>query len=210
MTLPPANDTPASPHRHQRYEDVLALLLGTLVVALGLTFYAQAGLATGGTAGISLLVHYATGFSIGGVFFTVNLPFYVLAIARMGWPFTLRTFAAVTLLSVFTRLSAGWISLASINPLYAAVAGGGLIGLGMLILFRHRAGLGGFNIVAVYLQDRYGLRAGYFQLCVDALILIAAIVILPLAQVGLSLVGAAVLNLVIAINHRPGRYVGVS
>ncbi len=107
MTLPPAKDEPASPHRHQSYEDALALLLGTLVVALGLTFYANAGLATGGTAGIALLVHYWTGFSIGGVFFTVNLPFYLLAIGRMGWPFTLRTFAAGTLLSVFTRLSAG-------------------------------------------------------------------------------------------------------
>ncbi len=90
------------------------------------------------------------------------------------------------------------------------MAGGGLIGLGMLILFRHRAGLGGFNIVAVYLQDRYGLRAGYFQLGVDVLILCAALLILPMAQVALSLVGAAVLNLVIAINHRPGRYIGVS
>lgn len=210
MTVPPAIEKSASPHRHRRYEDVLALLLGTLVVALGLTFYAKAGLATGGTAGIALLVHYATGFSIGGVFFTVNLPFYLLAVARMGWPFTLRTFAAVSLLAVFTRLSSDWIALASIDPLYAAVAGGGLIGLGMLILFRHRAGLGGFNIVAVYLQDRYGLRAGYFQLGVDMVILGAALLILPMAQVALSLVGAAVLNLVIAINHRPGRYVGVS
>jgi len=208
--VPPAMEEQAAVNRHRRYEDILALLLGTLVVALGLTFYGKAELATGGTAGIALLVGYATGREFGWVFFVLNLPFYLLAISRLGWPLTLRTFAAVTLLSLFTRLSAGWISLDAINPLYAAVAGGGLIGLGLLILFRHRAGLGGFNILAVHLQDRYGLRAGYFQLGVDVVILLVALFILPLEKVALSLVGAAVLNLVIAINHRPGRYLGVT
>lgn len=203
-------DLSQSPHRHRTYEDVLALVVGTLVVALGLTLYAKAGLATGGAVGIALLIQHATGFGFGAVFFLINLPFYILAISRMGWAYTLRTFAAVSILSLITRLSAGWISIASVEPLYAAVAGGALIGLGLLILFRHRAGLGGFNILAAYLQDRYEWRAGYVQLGLDMAILAAALVILPLDRVAVSLAGAVVLNLVLAINHRPGRYLGVS
>lgn len=210
MSTPQQPDLGPPVHRHRAYEDVLALLVGTLVVSLGLALYAEAGLATGGAVGIALLVQHATGLGFGIAFFLINLPFYLLAIRRMGMAFTLRTFAAVTILSLFTRLTAGWITIAFVDPLYAAIAGGALIGLGLLILFRHRAGLGGFNILAVHLQDRHGWRAGYVQLALDLAILTAALFILPLDKVVVSLVGAAVLNMVLAINHRPGRYLGVS
>lgn len=198
------------PQHHRFYEDMLALLLGTLLTALGLTLYAQATLTVGGVAGVALLLHYATGHGFGPIFFVVNLPFYALAIARMGWPFTLRTFAAVALVSLFARLTPMWISVDHVAPLYAAVAGGGLVGIGLLVLFRHRAGLGGVNILSTYLQDKNLMRAGYFQLIVDVLILVAALFTLPLDKVALSILGALVINLILAINHRPGRYLGMS
>jgi uncharacterized membrane-anchored protein YitT (DUF2179 family) len=80
----------------------------------------------------------------------------------------------------------------------------------MLMLFRHRTGLGVTNILALYPRDRHGIRVGYFQLGVDATILLGACFVLPPARIVLSALGAAVLNLIIALNHRPGRYVGVS
>lgn len=195
---------------HKPYEDVLALLTGTMLVALGLVLYTHAGLITGSSAGLALLIQYVSGYGFGTVFFVINLPFYYLAVKRMGWPFTLRTFAAVALISALSRLTPQWIGIAQIQPLYAAVAGGGLMGMGLLVLFRHRAGLGGFNILALYLQDNFGIRAGYFQLCVDLAILVVSLFYLDWANVALSVAGAAVLNLIIAINHRPGRYVGMS
>ena len=201
-------DTPDA--RHRFYEDVLALLLGTLFVALGLTLYSHAGLVTGSSAGLALLIQYATGYSFGLVFFVINLPFYYLAVKRMGWPFALRTFAAVGLISLFSRLTPQWISFDQLNPAYAAIAGGGLMGMGLLVLFRHRTGLGGINILALYLQDRDILRAGYFQLAVDLIILLISLFYLDLGKVSLSILGAGVLNMIIAMNHRPGRYVGMS
>lgn len=195
---------------HKPYEDVLALLTGTMLVALGLVLYTHAGLITGSSAGLALLIQYVSGYGFGAVFFVINLPFYYLAVKRMGWPFTLRTFAAVALISALSRLTPQWIGIAQIQPLYAAVAGGGLMGMGLLVLFRHRAGLGGFNILALYLQDNFGIRAGYFQLGVDLAILVVSLFYLDWANVALSVAGAAVLNLIIAINHRPGRYVGMS
>lgn len=200
----------ATAERHRFYEDVLAMLTGTLLTSLGITLYSKAMLVTGGVTGIALLLQYATKFGFGTIFFIINLPFYYLAIRRMGWPFTVRTFVAVALVSVFTRLTPQWIDVSALQPVYASVMGGALIGLGMLILFRHRAGLGGMNILALYLQDRQLVRAGYFQLAVDLLILLAALFVLDYKQVLLSMLGAVVLNLVIAINHRPGRYLGIS
>lgn len=201
-------DLPKDPHRP--HEDVMAMLVGTLFVALGVTLYTQALLLTGSTAGLAFLLQYATGWRFGVWFFAINLPFYYLAIKRMGWSFTLRTFAAIALVSGFSELTGRWIVIDSLHPLYASLMGGSLIGIGMLILFRHRTSLGGINILALFLQDRYGLRAGYVQLGIDGLIMLAALLVLPMERVGLSVLGAVALNLIIALNHKPGRYMGVS
>lgn len=201
-------ELPTDPHRV--HEDVMAMLVGTLFVALGVSFYTQAMLLTGSTAGLAFLLQYATGWRFGIGFFLINLPFYWLAVRRMGWSFTLRTFVAIGLVSVFSELTAGWIRIEWLQPLYAALMGGSLIGIGMLVLFRHRTSLGGINILALFLQDRYGWRAGYVQLGIDALIMLVALLVLPLERVGLSVVGAVALNLIIALNHKPGRYMGVS
>ncbi len=50
-----------TPQAHRPYEDVAAILTGTLVVAVGITLLAKGGLITGGTAGLALLLGYATG-----------------------------------------------------------------------------------------------------------------------------------------------------
>lgn len=196
--------------RHRLYEDVLAMLLATMLVAIGITLYTQTLLLTGGTTGLSLLFQYVTHYSFGPIFFLINLPFYYLAIKRMGWGLTLRTFAAVFMVSVLSKFIPLWVSFSHLDPVFAAVAGGGLIGIGLLILFRHRATLGGVNILALYLQDNHGIRAGYFQLAVDILILLCGFFVLDLRSLLLSLLGAAVINLIIGMNHKPGRYLGVS
>lgn len=201
-------ELPTDPHRH--YEDVMAMLIGTLFVALGVTLYTEALLLTGSTAGLAFLLQYASGWPFGVWFFLINLPFYWLAIRRMGWSFTLRTFAAIGLVSLFSELTGRWVHIDGVAPIYASLMGGCLIGIGMLILFRHRASLGGVNILVLYLQDRHGWRAGYVQLGIDGVIMLVALALLPMDRVGLSVLGAVALNLIIALNHKPGRYMGVS
>ncbi|NAW32975.1 YitT family protein [Halomonas alimentaria] len=201
-------ELPKDPHSLR--EDAMAMLVGTLFVALGVTLYTQATLLTGSTAGMAFLLQYASGWPFGAWFFLINLPFYWLAIKRMGWSFTLRTFAAIGLVSLFSELTVRWIDIAAVAPLYGALMGGCLIGIGMLILFRHRASLGGVNILVLYLQDRFGLRAGYVQLAIDGAIMLVGLALLPVDRIGLSVLGAVALNLIIALNHKPGRYMGVS
>lgn len=196
--------------RHRLYEDILAMIAGTMFVSLGTLIYAQSLLTVGSTAGFALLASYVSGWGFGPIFFIVNLPFYVLAVKRMGWAFAIRTFTAVALVSILSKFNAHWISFSHLDPLYATIIGGGLIGTGLLMLFRHRTGLGGINILAMYLQERIGLRAGYFQLGVDLAILAAASIILPADRLALSVLGAAITNLILAINHKPGRYMGLS
>ena len=194
---------------HSAFEDVQAILSGTLLVSLGVALLGKASLITGGTVGLAFLAHYATGISFGKLFFAINLPFYFFAIKKMGWEFALKSFASVFLLSTFSELLPRVLKIDNLNPFYAAIMGGLLAGAGLLMLFRHKASLGGINILVLYLQDRYGWRAGLVQLALDAAILLLSIPVISLTLVLISLLGAAVLNLTLAINHRPGRYMAI-
>lgn len=199
-----------SPQKHRLYEDLLALPLGTLMISIGIVLFAKATVLTGGVAGLALLLQFATGADFSILFFVINLPFYWLAVIRMGWAFTLRTVAAVALISLFVWATPAWLRIEAIAPLYAACAGGAAMGLGLLALARHRTAIGGVNILALYLQERHGIRAGWVQLGIDATIFAAALFVLPLDKVAMSVVGTVVINAILAMNHKPGRYMAVS
>ena len=209
MSTPTAPPAAARASRHRPHEDVQALVTGTLFVALGVVLFRQAGLLTGGTAGIAFLLHYATGWNFSLVFFAINLPFYWLAWRRMGPAFTLKTLAAVSLLSFFAEALPHWLGIATLSTPFAAAMGGLLAGAGMLMLFRHRASLGGFNVLVLYLQETRGWRAGHLQMGLDCAIVFTALAFVPWSQIAWSVAGAVALNLTLAVNHRPGRYMAV-
>jgi uncharacterized membrane-anchored protein YitT (DUF2179 family) len=91
---------------------------------------------------------------------------------------------------------------------YGILAGNILAGVGLLILFRHGSSVGGFNIVALILQERVGWRAGYVQMVLDTIVVLTAFAVVAPGTVLLSAAGALLLNLILALNHRPGRYLG--
>lgn len=206
MTSSPATP-PAAPLHHSPLEDAQGLLTGTLLVALSVSLLHAGGLFTGQIAGLALVIGYLTGWGFGPVFFCLNLPFYWLALRRMGLRFTLKTFAAVALLSGFAMLAPRAITISGVHPAAAAILAGATAGAGLLALFRHGASLGGVGIVALLLQDRTGFRAGLTQVLFDLCVFTFALFVLPLPQVGWSLLGAMVLNVIIMINHRRDHYV---
>ena len=171
--------------------------------------FGTAGLLTGGTAGIAFLIHYVTGASFSQAFFAINLPFYFFAWKRMGNAFAIKTFAAVGLLSLFTHFLPQGLHFDRLAPPLAAVLGGLMCGAGMLMLFRHRASLGGLNVLVLDLQEPLGWRAGKVQMAMDGLIVLGALIVADGERLALSVLGAVVLNLTLAINHRPGRYMAI-
>ncbi|MGQ3057906.1 MAG: YitT family protein [Nevskia sp.] len=201
----PAADTIA----HNWLDDAQALVTGALFVALGMTMFAHAGLLTGGVAGIAFLISYASGGSVALFFFVLNLPFFGLAWYRLGPLFTVKSFIAVALVAVCTALAPKVVRFEFLDPWLASVLGGFLIGFGLLALLRHGASVGGVNIVAQWLQQSRGYSAGKVQMTVDVLVVLAALRVVPPERVLQSVVGALAIGAILALNHRPGRYLGV-
>lgn len=191
---------------HRFYEDVLALFCAGVLVSFGVVLFGTHNLLTGGTAGIAIIGTHLIDMNFGLLFFLVNLPFYFIAWTQLSKRFTINTFISVSMVSVMTEQIKHLINIESIHPLFATVAGGMLIGVGLLIMFRHKSSLGGLGILALYMQNKFNIRAGNFGLLVDFMILSTSIFIFSFDIVILSVIGAITMNLLIAVNHKPGRY----
>ncbi|MBY6047075.1 YitT family protein [Vannielia litorea] len=188
-------------------EDAQGLLIASAQAALGVHLLRAAGLISSGTAGTALIIAYLSGWSFGLVFFVINIPFYAFAWHARGPVFCLKSLATVTLLSLLTAVLDPALVIGHIHPAASALLFGVAAGVGLLGLFRHTASLGGVSIIALILQDKYGFRAGWTQLIHDMILFTVAAFVLPLEAVGWSLLGAVVLNLVVAFNHRRDWYV---
>jgi len=169
---------------------------------------ARGAAVTGGTAGLSLLLGYATGWPFWALFTLINVPFALLAVWRRGWSFTIRTVISIVLVSVWAPVHDALFPIGWIEPWYGTLAGNLLAGVGVLILFRHRSSIGGINIIGLEVQDRTGFRAGWTMMIFDLVIILCALWVIPWPNVVMSAAGAVLLNLVLALNHRPGRYLG--
>ncbi|TNB48926.1 YitT family protein [Martelella lutilitoris] len=194
---------------HSVLEDVQGIVTGAMLASLGVLVLKAGGLLTGGTAGLAFLLVYSTGIGFGLAFFAVNLPFYYFAWKRLGLAFTLKTFIAVGLTSVLTGIIPQFLTIGETHPLAAGLFGGALVGTALLIFFRHSASLGGFGILALFLQDRFGFKAGYVQLGLDGMVLVLSFFVATPFIIACSIAGALVINLILAFNHRRDRYIAM-
>lgn len=201
-----------SPHitalRHTIAEDIYAFLIGCSLIVMGILCLHKAGLVTGGMAGIALLLAHFVPVSPGNLFSIINIPFLIFAIRAMSPGFAIRTMIA----SIGVTIAAGQIPsvmhVAYIQPLFSALFSGTIIGLGILCLARHQAGVGGTGIVSLWLQKTRAINAGRVQMALDTVILGISAVFLPLDKALLSALSALATSGVLMAFHRPGRYIG--
>ncbi|EIZ77840.1 hypothetical protein WSK_3510, partial [Novosphingobium sp. Rr 2-17] len=210
-TLPsatPSIATSASATPHSHAEDVYALLVGTIHLAVGLVLLKQAGLATGGAAGISLVLSYLTGYPVGLFYTLLTLPLLALTWRSMSWGFVIKTMLVTLGIFALTALAPYGIVMTWVSEPVAAVVGGSVIGMGALALARHGAATGGSGAVVLWLYRTRGWNAGRTQLLIDGSVLVFALIKLNAVQMAWSLLGVAATAGILWVWHRPGRYTG--
>lgn len=186
--------------RHVRLFDLQGLSIGVVLISLGILFLQSAGLVTGQAAGLSLLLSYVLPFEFGAIFFATAVPFLALAWARRGAAFTLRTLAVVIGISLTVGALHWLVEIRTPAPWAAAVLGGICCGIGVLAVFRHNASAGSLSILSLVIEQRYGIKAGWVQLAVDAVIFACACLVLAPVQVAYSFLAAGIMNLILVWN----------
>ncbi len=196
--------------RHSIFDDLFGLLSGSILFSVGLSILQSSGVITGGAAGLALLISNNTGAQVGTIYLLIGIPFFFLALWKKGWRFTLRSTLNVAFVSYLTNQMPKIFVLQVQNKFVATIIANVLLGVGMIVIFRHFSSLGGFNVIALLAQERLNIKAGYVQLGLDAVVLLIGLTSYSPQVVLISLVGDAILNMCLAINHRSDRYVGYS
>ncbi len=168
--------------------DYVLIALGALIQAVSLRlFFVPAQLASGGVTGISQLINHFTGWPIGLMVFTGNIPLFALGWRFLGGQrFALRTATAVATYSLFTDLllkmpmfgphGAATILISDLrgdiflNALYGAIVSG--IGYGLV--YRARGTSGGSDILARILNHWRGISMTQSYLMVDTAVILSA------------------------------------
>lgn len=167
-------------------------------------------LLTGGTVGISQLIERYTHFSLSLIYGLVSFPFFILAIWKKGLNFAARSFISVLAVSYLVDFLPRFVNITISNQFAGSVVANTLCGMGVLAVFRHNSSLGGLHVIALIAQEKLKIQAGYVQAAIDLAILATGLSVYSQSSMVNSVIGVIIFNGILAINHRPDRYVGTS
>ena len=173
--------------------NILLIGLGSVFLALGvILFLAPNQIATGGTPGVAILLHFIVDLPIGGLMVLINLPLLLIGWKLLGRAFALRTVGAILLTSLLIDLFAEILKLQALsnNTLLATLYGGIAVGLGVGLILRGNASAGGSTIIARIVASRSHIKPGQVIFGLDLLIVLATAVVFRSIEPALwSLIG---------------------
>ena len=143
--------------------NLFLITLGSLIAGIGLkAIVIPNGMITGGFSGAGILVFYYTKiFSPGIWYFILNIPVFIF-----GWIFVSRRFLLYSIYGAIVLTLAIDLVCFEIpvkDLMLAAMAGGAIIGAGSGIVFRSLGSAGGNDIIAIILNQKFGIRIGTYN-----------------------------------------------
>lgn len=156
------------------------ITFGALILAVAVIgFFVPNKLITGGTAGLSLLLHYITPFSIGTLIAAVNLPLLIIGGKYLGKMFAIRTVVTIVLISLFIDfLAQAELKAFILDSTLSAIFGGIFVGIGLALVIKGNSSAGGSTIVARIISSKTELKPGQVILVIDTLIILSSLFIL--------------------------------
>ena len=137
----------------QLLKDYALIVLGTFLAALSLPlFFLPYDIAPGGISGISTVLASVLPLSVGLISFVLNVPLFLIGWRTVGWRFAVRSFIAMSLMSLFIDLVP--VRDVSGNVMLASVFGGVLLGVGLGLVVRAGATTGGTDMAAKMIHSR--------------------------------------------------------
>lgn len=175
---------------------LVPIMLGTAVYAFGLhVFVLPNQLMEGGLTGVGILLHYAFGWPLSVTTLLMNVPLFVIGWRVLGRGQMFYTIAGTVLLSLFLAvmedlIRSGWVVPFRTNTDYilAALYAGVTLGTGLGLVFRFGGTTGGADIVARIAVKKRGWSMGQIILGLDAFIIGASLLFIPVERVLYTLI----------------------
>ena len=154
--------------------NLVLITAGSIIYCYGMNaIMMPARLFSGGLTGVAILLTYRfPSIDLGQVYLLLNLPMLML-----GWFTISKRFIAYSIygIAVFS-LAASIVHPPPLNlsdPLLAALAAGVVCGLGNGLILRSLGSAGGMDILAIFLNKRWGARIGSVYFAANAAVILA-------------------------------------
>lgn len=193
----------------QDFRDYLIITFGLLLYALGFTcFQLPYEITTGGLAGASAVIFYATGFPVQYTFFMVNIILLAIALEVLGWKFCVKTIYAVFLLTFLLGITqeimkevalthpdmfyvnpkSGLPQVVKDNIFMSCILGAAVEGIGLGLVFLSNGSSGGTDIIASIINKYKDVTLGQMMMLCD-LTIITSSLLLPTGSIDKLLYG---------------------
>lgn len=164
------------------------ITLGAALCAYGIQALAVPhGFVSGGVSGVGLLAYYVTGTLTPGLWLAVfSLPVFGLGWFAVSRRFFFYSLYGMAMIVLFMELMQAKAPVA--DSMLAALASGAVSGAGTGIALRTLGSLGGLDIIAVALNQRFGLRMGTVTFLFNGMLFLGAMVFLDVDRALYSMV----------------------
>jgi uncharacterized membrane-anchored protein YitT (DUF2179 family) len=159
--------------------DYVWVIFGSFVVGLSFNaFMLPTHIASGGVAGIGIVLHWTLGWEPSYVLWAINLPVFFLGLFVLGRSFgyldyTMKTLLGSVMLPFFIFVTAN-VPAATGSPLLGALFGGVGTGVGLGMVFRGRGSTGGTALAGQIVQKFSGISLGFCVSLLDAMIVLTS------------------------------------
>lgn len=153
------------------------IIVGSLLLAIGVVgFLAPNNIATGGTAGLAIVLHHMLPLPIGILMALINIPLLLLSLKYLGKEFAVKTVVCIVCIVVMVDVLAEVLHVPNFsnNLMLATLYGGVVIGVGLGLIFKGGASAGGGTILAKIISVRTGVKTSTVVLILDAIVVVSA------------------------------------
>ena len=157
--------------------DLAYSFLGSISLALGLVFFLIPNkIATGGVAGLAIVLHYIIDFPTGLIMLVLNIPLLLIGLKYLGKKFLLKTLFAIVTMSFFTDFFVINLHFQALTNhlMLATLYGGLLVGIGLGLIFKGDASAGGGTILARVISQKSRFKTGQVLLTIDIFVISSA------------------------------------
>lgn len=154
----------------------LFITAGCMLFSLGVALFLDANkIASGGVSGLAIILSHITPLKMTGVWIIIlNVPLFILGAVSFGRNFVISslysTVVSSLLIELFNFLFKSYLPLTS--DVIAGVIGGGLMGLGLGVVFKAGSTTGGTDILVKFLRKKFRyIKTGVISLIIDLFII---------------------------------------
>ncbi len=158
-------------------KNYLFIIVGAIFLATGMVgFLIPNKIATGGIAGLSIILHHLFELPTGVILMLVNIPLLLLSLNYLGKKFAIRTIITIVIIALFVDLLGEIYAIAAFsdNTLLSSLYGGVFVGIGLGLIFKGESSAGAGTIIAKILNEKANIKTGDAILILDALVVVAA------------------------------------